>query len=145
MLRIKYILRLFGNIGKFPVDIILGKYKALDIDTNNIEYIYYVFDKEDTDDIISDNYIKVSKYSTNALAGITSPYILYGFKEYPTKKQYEISKGTIIKDKAIIKFKYSSDKYPNIFTRKIDDAILIPIQEDKFYLNDLEYTILDFE
>ena len=122
--------------------IVKGEFKAIPIDTMNIDYLYHVVNKEDINNIISDGYISISVYSSDIFSGIRSK-VFYAFKDFPTKERIALSKGNFLDEKVVLKIKYDKEKYKDVYIRKYDEAILIPMTEDKFFLNDLEYSVED--
>lgn len=108
----------------------------------NIDYLYHVVNKEDINNIISDGYISISVYSSDIFSGIRSK-VFYAFKDFPTKERIALSKGNFLDEKVVLKIKYDKEKYKDVYIRKYDEAILIPMTEDKFFLNDLEYSVED--
>lgn len=140
MSKILYVFSLSKEFFRVVYRIFKGEFKAIPIDTVNIDYLYHVVNKEDINDIISDGYISISVYSSDIFSGINSK-VFYAFKEFPTKERIALSKGDFSDEKVILKIKYDKEKYKDVYIRKYDEAILIPISEDKFFLNDLEYSV----
>ena len=128
--------------------ILKGECRAIPIDSSNIDYLYHVVDKEHVQNIIDDGYILLQRNSSDFLAMSGNEMkegtrFLYAFKDFPTKERLAISKGDFFNEKVVFKIKYNKEKYKDIYMRKLDEAILVPIYEDQFYLNDLEYSIKD--
>ena len=137
---------------KFLCKILKEECRAIPINSSNIDYLYHVVDKEHVQSIIDDGYILVQRHPSDIFAvwGNNSNLslnedikFLYAFKEFPTKDRLAISKGDFLDEKVVFKIKYNKEKYKDIYMRKIDEAILVPMNEEKFYLNDLEYSIKD--
>lgn len=120
--------------------IILGDFKANKV-KKIPEYLYYVVPSKDIEKIKKCKYIILNSNTSDIFTGLNDKFIFYCYGKKPEKVQYEKSKGNICEQMSLIIIKYDKFNMKEIYTRRHDDCLMLPMNDDKLSLKNFDYRI----